>query len=198
MSGAGSSSSTTCSCRPSRASGRRGATGSWAGLGRLALAFQPRRRARLRSALAPRRRGPRRRLADRSDLAGAGGQHGAVPGARLSAGPSDRRGGPVAVRRPRLRAALRRDGAGPGGDPRRQPPGGAHRGGALALSPRRPAAAAGAAAPARLARAEPPVRRRRPASPGGAVPPPRPVAGAWPSSASSAPARPCATAWRST
>ena len=92
-------------------------------LGRLALALQPRRRSRLRSAL---RRAAAALDADwpiERDLAGAGGQHGAVPGARLSAGLPGRRGRPGPVRRPGLRTPPRRDGAGPGRDPRRQPPG---------------------------------------------------------------------------
>ncbi len=52
-------------------------------------------------------RGARRGLADRDNLAGAGGQHGAVPRARLPARPPDRRGSPEPIRRSRLRASAR-------------------------------------------------------------------------------------------
>ena len=78
------------------------------------LAILPAAAAAAPRGAARRRRGARRRLADRDDLAGAGVQHRAVPGARLPAGPSIRRGDPVAVRRARLRAASRGDGAAAG------------------------------------------------------------------------------------
>ena len=83
-------------------------------LGRLALAMRPRRRRRTSRGARAGQRGARRGLADRDDLAGAGGQHGAVPGARLPAGPPVRRGGPGPVRRPRLRATSRHDADGRG------------------------------------------------------------------------------------
>ena len=177
MSGAGSSSSTTCSCPRCGRSGRRGATGSsagWAGW-------------RWRSSPGAGRGSARPCAAPATALDADWPIATIWPAlaantARFLARdyPLDRQSDEAVLARfdvrgyERLRAAMDRGrGAILVGSHL-----GAHIAGVHWLYRRGvPLAAAGAAAPARLARAEPPVRRRRPASAGRAVPPPRPVAG---------------------
>ena len=76
-------------------------------LGRVAMAVRPRRRQRFRACTRARQCRPRCRLVDRDHMAGAGVEHGAVPGPRLPARSPVRRGRPESVRRTRLRAAGR-------------------------------------------------------------------------------------------
>ena len=73
-------------------------------LGWLAMVMRPRRARKMRAVARASQRGPRRGLVDRDDLAGAGGQHGAVPRARLPARPPEQRRSLGPVRRARLRA----------------------------------------------------------------------------------------------